>query len=98
MCSSSAGEVAVQIVPHPRIPDVLLLPVDGPRYVRNAGATSDQSALRRERIEGIKYSSSTIIIIIIIIRPVGVNSPRMAPRAVSPERCRGTRLSRETQT
>lgn len=96
MCSSSAGEVAVQIVPHPRIPDVLLLPVVGPRYVRNAGATSDQSALRRERIEGIKYSSSTIIII--IIRPVGVSSPRMAARAVSPERCRGTRLSRETQT
>ncbi|XP_040023038.2 tRNA (cytosine(72)-C(5))-methyltransferase NSUN6 isoform X1 [Gasterosteus aculeatus] len=34
MCSSSAGEVAVQIVPHPRIPDVLLLPVDGPRPVK----------------------------------------------------------------
>ncbi|XP_051266605.1 tRNA (cytosine(72)-C(5))-methyltransferase NSUN6 isoform X2 [Dicentrarchus labrax] len=33
MCSSSAEEVSVQILPHPRIPDVLLLPVDGPRPV-----------------------------------------------------------------
>lgn len=41
MCSSSAEEVSQQIVPHPQIPDVLLLPVDGPRYVRNAGTASD---------------------------------------------------------
>ncbi|XP_074478503.1 tRNA (cytosine(72)-C(5))-methyltransferase NSUN6 isoform X2 [Sebastes fasciatus] len=34
MCSSSAEEVSVQILPHPRIPDVLLLPVDGPRPVK----------------------------------------------------------------
>ncbi|XP_033964553.1 tRNA (cytosine(72)-C(5))-methyltransferase NSUN6 isoform X1 [Pseudochaenichthys georgianus] len=33
MCTSSAKEVSVQILPHPRIPDVLLLPVDGPRSV-----------------------------------------------------------------
>nr|XP_019942895.1 PREDICTED: putative methyltransferase NSUN6 isoform X2 [Paralichthys olivaceus] len=34
MCSSSAEDVSLQIVPHPRIPDVLLLPVDGPRPVK----------------------------------------------------------------
>ncbi|XP_038585865.1 tRNA (cytosine(72)-C(5))-methyltransferase NSUN6 isoform X1 [Micropterus salmoides] len=34
MCSSSAEEVSLQILPHPRIPDVLLLPVDGPRAVK----------------------------------------------------------------
>ncbi|XP_040921312.1 tRNA (cytosine(72)-C(5))-methyltransferase NSUN6 isoform X2 [Toxotes jaculatrix] len=34
MCSSSAEEVSLQILPHPRIPDVLLLPVDGPRCVK----------------------------------------------------------------
>ncbi|XP_060949924.1 tRNA (cytosine(72)-C(5))-methyltransferase NSUN6 [Limanda limanda] len=33
MCSSSAEDVSLRIVPHPRIPDVLLLPVDGPRSV-----------------------------------------------------------------
>ncbi|XP_034069884.1 tRNA (cytosine(72)-C(5))-methyltransferase NSUN6 isoform X1 [Gymnodraco acuticeps] len=33
MCTSSEKEVSVQILPHPRIPDVLLLPVDGPRPV-----------------------------------------------------------------
>lgn len=36
MCNLSAEEVSVPILTHPRIPDVLLLPVDGPRYVRNA--------------------------------------------------------------
>ncbi|KAM8822445.1 tRNA (cytosine(72)-C(5))-methyltransferase NSUN6 isoform 2-T3 [Spinachia spinachia] len=34
MCSSPAGEVSAQIVPHPRVPDALLLPVDGPRPVK----------------------------------------------------------------
>ncbi|XP_034717679.1 tRNA (cytosine(72)-C(5))-methyltransferase NSUN6 isoform X2 [Etheostoma cragini] len=34
MCTSSADEVSVQILPHPQIPDVLLLPVDGPRPVK----------------------------------------------------------------
>ncbi|XP_019127153.2 putative methyltransferase NSUN6 isoform X1 [Larimichthys crocea] len=34
MCNSSAEEISVQILPHPRIPDVLLLPVDGPRPVK----------------------------------------------------------------
>ncbi|XP_042255254.1 tRNA (cytosine(72)-C(5))-methyltransferase NSUN6 isoform X1 [Thunnus maccoyii] len=34
MCSSSSEEVSLQILPHPRIPDVLLLPVDGPRPVK----------------------------------------------------------------
>ncbi|KAI3355331.1 hypothetical protein L3Q82_018183, partial [Scortum barcoo] len=34
MCGSSAEEVSFQILPHPRIPDVLLLPVDGPRPVK----------------------------------------------------------------
>ncbi|KAK5849832.1 hypothetical protein PBY51_014136 [Eleginops maclovinus] len=34
MCSSSEEEVSFQIFPHPRIPDVLLLPVDGPRPVK----------------------------------------------------------------
>ncbi|XP_058484048.1 tRNA (cytosine(72)-C(5))-methyltransferase NSUN6 isoform X2 [Solea solea] len=34
MCGSSAEDVSLQIVPHPRIPDVLLLPVDGPRAVK----------------------------------------------------------------
>ncbi|XP_032360053.1 tRNA (cytosine(72)-C(5))-methyltransferase NSUN6 isoform X2 [Etheostoma spectabile] len=34
MCTSSAEEVSVQILPHPQIPDVLLLPVDGPRPVK----------------------------------------------------------------
>ncbi|XP_069015658.1 tRNA (cytosine(72)-C(5))-methyltransferase NSUN6 isoform X1 [Embiotoca jacksoni] len=34
MCSSSAEEGSVRILPHPRIPDVLLLPVDGPRPVK----------------------------------------------------------------
>ncbi|KAG7224996.1 hypothetical protein INR49_014914 [Caranx melampygus] len=34
MCSQSAEEVPLQILPHPRIPDVLLLPVDGPRPVK----------------------------------------------------------------
>lgn len=34
MCGSSAEEVQVQILHHPRIPDVLLLPVDGPRPVK----------------------------------------------------------------
>ncbi|XP_034026609.1 tRNA (cytosine(72)-C(5))-methyltransferase NSUN6 [Thalassophryne amazonica] len=33
MCSSSAVEGPCQILPHPRVPDVLLLPVDGPRPV-----------------------------------------------------------------
>ncbi|XP_023148079.2 tRNA (cytosine(72)-C(5))-methyltransferase NSUN6 isoform X2 [Amphiprion ocellaris] len=33
MCSSSAQDVSIQILPHPRITDVLLLPVDGPRAV-----------------------------------------------------------------
>nr|XP_046226746.1 tRNA (cytosine(72)-C(5))-methyltransferase NSUN6 isoform X2 [Scatophagus argus] len=33
MCDSSAEEISVQIFTHPRIPDVLLLPVDGPRRV-----------------------------------------------------------------
>ncbi|XP_007555711.1 putative methyltransferase NSUN6 isoform X1 [Poecilia formosa] len=32
-CGSSAEEPSVQIAPHPRITDVLLLPVDGPRAV-----------------------------------------------------------------
>ncbi|KAM7390318.1 hypothetical protein PAMA_008475 [Pampus argenteus] len=34
MCSPSAEEVSLQILPHPRIPDVLLLPVKGPRHVK----------------------------------------------------------------
>lgn len=34
MCSSSAEEVSVQILPHPRIADVLILPVEGPRPVK----------------------------------------------------------------
>nr|XP_043872220.1 tRNA (cytosine(72)-C(5))-methyltransferase NSUN6 isoform X3 [Solea senegalensis] len=34
MFGSSAEDVSLQIVPHPRIPDVLLLPVDGPRAVK----------------------------------------------------------------
>ncbi|KAM7369806.1 hypothetical protein PAMP_011097 [Pampus punctatissimus] len=34
MCSPSAEEVSLQILPHPRIPDVLLLPVKGPRLVK----------------------------------------------------------------
>ncbi|XP_074549119.1 tRNA (cytosine(72)-C(5))-methyltransferase NSUN6 isoform X2 [Halichoeres trimaculatus] len=34
MCGSSAEEVQVQILPHPCIPDVLLLPVIGPRHVK----------------------------------------------------------------
>ncbi|XP_041669928.1 tRNA (cytosine(72)-C(5))-methyltransferase NSUN6 isoform X2 [Cheilinus undulatus] len=34
MYSSSAEEVSAQILPHPHIPDVLLLPVDGPRPVK----------------------------------------------------------------
>ncbi|XP_030612754.1 putative methyltransferase NSUN6 isoform X2 [Archocentrus centrarchus] len=34
MCSLSAEDVSVQILPHPRITDVLLLPVDGPRPVK----------------------------------------------------------------
>ncbi|XP_042366475.1 tRNA (cytosine(72)-C(5))-methyltransferase NSUN6 [Plectropomus leopardus] len=34
LCSSSAEELSVQILPHPQIPDVLLLPVDGPRPVQ----------------------------------------------------------------
>ncbi|KAI9516605.1 hypothetical protein NQZ68_013661 [Dissostichus eleginoides] len=33
MCTSSEKEVSVQILPHPLIPDVLMLPVDGPRPV-----------------------------------------------------------------
>lgn len=36
VCSSSAEGVAHQILLHPRIPDVLLLPVHGPRYVRSS--------------------------------------------------------------
>ncbi|XP_051796122.1 tRNA (cytosine(72)-C(5))-methyltransferase NSUN6 isoform X2 [Acanthochromis polyacanthus] len=32
-CSSSEQDVSAQILPHPRITDVLLLPVDGPRAV-----------------------------------------------------------------
>lgn len=38
MCSSSEEEASFQILPHPQIADVLLLPVVGPRYVRNAYA------------------------------------------------------------
>ncbi|KAM9839624.1 tRNA (cytosine(72)-C(5))-methyltransferase NSUN6 isoform 1-T2 [Aulostomus maculatus] len=34
LCSSSAEDVSVQIVPHPSVPDVLLLPVEGPRPVK----------------------------------------------------------------
>ncbi|GAA6215083.1 putative methyltransferase NSUN6 isoform X1 [Lates japonicus] len=34
MCSSSAEEFSLQILPHPQIPDVLLLPVHGPRPVK----------------------------------------------------------------
>ncbi|XP_049420668.1 tRNA (cytosine(72)-C(5))-methyltransferase NSUN6 isoform X1 [Epinephelus fuscoguttatus] len=34
LCGSSADEISVQILPHPQIPDVLLLPVDGPRPVQ----------------------------------------------------------------
>lgn len=37
MCNSSAEETSVQILTHSQIPDVLLLPVSGPRYKRNAG-------------------------------------------------------------
>ncbi|XP_059182617.1 tRNA (cytosine(72)-C(5))-methyltransferase NSUN6 [Centropristis striata] len=37
MCSSSE-DISVQILPHPRIPDVLLLPVDGPRPVEQLGS------------------------------------------------------------
>uniref|UniRef100_A0A3Q4HBK0 Uncharacterized protein n=1 Tax=Neolamprologus brichardi TaxID=32507 RepID=A0A3Q4HBK0_NEOBR len=40
MCSSSAEEVSVQILPHPRIADVLILPVEGPRYARNVSDNS----------------------------------------------------------
>lgn len=42
MGNLSAEEVSIPILTHPRIPDVLLLPVDGPRYVRNAYPASDQ--------------------------------------------------------
>ncbi|KAF7669948.1 hypothetical protein LDENG_00105510 [Lucifuga dentata] len=34
MCGSSAEDFSVQILPHPSIPDVLLLPVIGPRPVK----------------------------------------------------------------
>ncbi|XP_029935867.1 putative methyltransferase NSUN6 isoform X1 [Myripristis murdjan] len=34
MCGASTGEVSVKILPHPSIPDVLLLPVTGPRPVQ----------------------------------------------------------------
>lgn len=37
MYNSSAEETSMQILTHPQIPDVLLLPVDGPRYKRDAG-------------------------------------------------------------
>lgn len=36
MCNYSAEEASVQILTHPQIPDVLLLPVDGPKYERNS--------------------------------------------------------------
>lgn len=36
MFNSSAEESSMQILSHPQIPDVLLLPVDGPKYERNA--------------------------------------------------------------
>lgn len=45
MYSSSAEEACAQLLTHPRIPDVLLLPVDGPRYVRNARPDKSESAL-----------------------------------------------------
>lgn len=35
MGQCSAEEASLQILTHPQIPDVLLLPVDGPRYERN---------------------------------------------------------------
>lgn len=37
MSNSSSEESSVQIVTHSQIPDVLLLPVNGPRYKRNTG-------------------------------------------------------------
>lgn len=36
MGKCSAEEASLQILTHPQIPDVLLLPVDGPRYERNS--------------------------------------------------------------
>ncbi|XP_041823380.1 tRNA (cytosine(72)-C(5))-methyltransferase NSUN6 isoform X2 [Melanotaenia boesemani] len=38
MGSSSAEEAPIQILPHPRIADVLLLPVEGPRPVKQLGS------------------------------------------------------------
>lgn len=35
--NSSAEETSMQILTHSQIPDVLLLPVNGPRYKRNVG-------------------------------------------------------------
>ncbi|KAF6737657.1 putative methyltransferase NSUN6 [Oryzias melastigma] len=35
---SPADEASVQILPHPRVPDVLLLPVDGPRHVERVSS------------------------------------------------------------
>lgn len=39
MCNSSTEETPVQILTHSQIPDVLLLPVSGPRYERNVDPT-----------------------------------------------------------
>ena len=48
MCGPSAEEASVQILSHPQVSDVLLLPVDGPRYVRNAG--SFHSSKEKDRV------------------------------------------------
>ncbi|AWP20546.1 putative methyltransferase NSUN6 [Scophthalmus maximus] len=51
MCSFSAEEVSLQIVPHLKIPDVLLLPVDGPRPVKQ---------LRSEVVVGAQCGSAVL--------------------------------------
>ncbi|KAL3040616.1 tRNA (cytosine(72)-C(5))-methyltransferase NSUN6 isoform X2 [Trematomus bernacchii] len=51
MCTSSEKEVSVQILSHPRIPDVLLLPVDGPRPVEQ---------LRSEVVVGAQCGSAVL--------------------------------------
>ncbi|KAJ0059776.1 hypothetical protein NL108_011266, partial [Boleophthalmus pectinirostris] len=61
LCGSSAG-VSMEIVPHPCIPDVLLLPVDGPRYARNARTDFKQPVepLQSEVVVGAQCGSAVL--------------------------------------
>lgn len=59
--TSSDSSASVPILSHPQVPDVLLLPVDGPRYVRNPGAFGGScllSVMSMHLVSGVWSSSA----------------------------------------